>query len=155
MFKVKKLEQIAECTQLSNKTKEDKSQSREKNHSNDATLMSLLSILNIFIILIYLSVKLKRLINCRIVVPNQLPAKCCWALDSLSWASVQANPDDKILKIFIEGSVFGLIYFVCLCFCFFFVVKSLFLDGPVEVKSFQHFNVSTMQVSTLRYLFIC
>ena len=129
-------------------------QSRQKNYSNDATLMFLLSTLNIFIILIYLSVNLKRSITCRIVVPNQLPAKCCWALDSLSWASVQANPDDKILKIFIEGSVFGLIYFVCLCFCFFFVVKSLFLDGPVEVKSFQHFNVSTMQVSTLRYLFI-
>ena len=76
------------------------------------------------------------------------------SFDSLGWTSVQANPDDKILKIFIEGSVFGLIYFVFV-FAFFFVVKSLFLDGPVEVKSFQHFNVSTMQVSTLRYLFIC
>ena len=118
---------------------------------NDAILMSLLSTLNMFVILIYLSVNLKRLITCRIVEPNQLPAKCFWALGSLSWTSVQANLDDKILKIFIEGSVsvwLALFFFVFA----FFVVKSLFSGGPVEVKSFQHFNVSTMPASTLRYL---
>lgn len=149
MFKVKTLEQIAECVQLPNlsiKTKE-----LFKWRHSDVSF-------------VYIEhIHYTDLLICELKAFNYLPncraeSITCQMLlssfDSLSWTSVQANPDDKILKIFIEGSVFGLIYFVCLCFCFFFVVKSLFLDGPVEVKSFQHFNVSTMQVSTLRYLFI-
>ena len=124
MFKVKKTRSIYRIYSTTERVSQDK------------RTMSLSFTLNMFIKLIYLSVNLKHSITCRGRRMFRVVMQII-----------------KILKTFIEGSVFVLLSIVCFVFVFVWREKLIFgwfsWSTVFHVYILHYFNVSTMRASTL------